>query len=365
MITQLFKKIIAKSWEFSARKKLKQKFELYGTYKTKYSWEKFERLNEHYELFRPFGYKINPEWYKYFTLVRQEENPAYLPEDIWHLRIEPVLNNRAYNKAFNDKNLFNLTGYKHLFPKSFLHIIDGIFYSPDYLRIEKQEAAKMIPFHSPFVAKIATDSGGGKGVRFYDPITNPATLENILSDLGKNVVIQEVVKQHSWYEKFNKDSINTIRVVTYRSVYDEKVHVLHALLRMGKKGSKVDNQSSGGIAIGINYDGKLNKWGCDKMSNKYYKVNDLVLKDIDPIPDYANLKAICVEIAEKRFFERVLVFDTWRDVENRVRLTEINNINIGIEDLQKNNGPFLGEFTEEIVNYCSSHPRSYCFDYVL
>ena len=42
---------------------------------------------------------------------------------------------------------------------------------------------------------------------------------------------------------------------------------------------------------------------------------------------------------------------------------EINNINIGIEDLQKNNGPMFGEFTEEVIDFCSKNKRSYCFDF--
>jgi len=42
---------------------------------------------------------------------------------------------------------------------------------------------------------------------------------------------------------------------------------------------------------------------------------------------------------------------------------EINNINIGIEDLQKNNGPFLREFTEEVLRYCKNHSRSFVIDF--
>lgn len=365
MVKNLFKNIVVKSWEYSAKRNLRNKFNLYGQYKKLYRWHEYKLLKEHCLLFKPLKFKVNKEWYKYITLIRQEENPAYVPEDIWHLRIEPVLNIRAYNKAFNDKNLFNLTDYHYLFPKPYLHIIEGIFYNPNYQRINKSKAEQMIPSVLPFVAKNTIDSGGGKGVIFYDPNENKISLDVIINNHGNNVIIQEFVKQHPWFEKFNKDSLNTIRVVTYRSVKDENIYILQTLLRMGKKGKRVDNQSSGGIACGINENGKLNAWGCDKLSIRYYENNGVIFKEVEPIPDFELLKDTCIKIAEKRFYERVLVFDTWRDTENNIRLTEINNINIGIEDLQKNNGPLLGDFTKEIIDFCANNSRSYCFDFKL
>ncbi len=365
MVTKLYKQLLVYSWESAAKRSLRRKFRLYGPYKKLYRWGKFKYLKDHITVFKPLKQRINTEWYKYFTLVRQEENPLYLPEDIWHLYIEPALNNKSYNKAFNDKNLLNLAQYADLFPKVILHIIEGICYSADYCRLSFSDATQLLPHDRPFVAKNSIDSGGGKGVRFYDPTMNKITIDDIIKTHGNNVVLQEEEKQHPWFERFNKDSINTIRVTTYRSIRDEKVNVLQMLFRIGKKGSKVDNQSSGGIACGIDDSGKLNTWGCDKLSNKFHEINGIQLSELNIIPDIELVKSTCIEIAKKRFYERVLVFDTWRDQTNKIRLTEINNVNIGIEDLQKNNGPLLGAYTEEVVNWCASKPRSFSFDFLL
>lgn len=363
MVNDFIKIILVKGWSFSAKWNLRNKFKLYGNYKEIYSWGKYNRIKEHKELFKPFGCSVNPEWYRYFTLVRQEEDPRYLPEDIWHLQIEPVLNQRSYAKAYNDKNLFHTLVEKSLFPHAYLHLIMGICYNTDFLRISNYEALESIPKDKPFVVKKAIDSGGGKGVTFFNSKSSITDIQDLIIKHGKNLVIQEKVVQHEWFRKFNPTSINTIRVVTYRSVHDERVHILQMVLRVGKKDMQVDNQSSGGIAIGIDKNGKLNKWGCDKLSQRFTMVNGIDLSTTEVIPQFESLKETCINIAKRRFHERVLVFDTWRDENNNIRLLEINNINIGIEDLQKNNGPLFGQFTEEVIEYCSKNKKFYCFDF--
>lgn len=359
------KKILSSGWDYLVKKRLNDKFKLYGPYKQMYTWPKYELLNDHLTLYKRHGFNVNPEWFRYFTLIRQEENILYLPEDIWHMRLEPVLNQRSFAKAFNDKNLFHITNNKELFPISYVHVIQGVCYDPGFNVIHKSNLLDLLPENRPFVIKKSLDTGGGKGVKLYKNKRELSSSDIIYALHGQNFVIQEHVIQHPWFQKFNATSVNTIRVVTYRSVKDESVHVLQTLLRVGKPGSFVDNQSSGGIAVGIDATGKLNHWGTDKLSERFTKIDEVNLEDVIIIPEFDLLLETCKNIAKKRFHERVLVFDTWRDCDNKVRLLEINNINIGIEDLQKNNGPMLGAFTEEILDYCSKHPRSFCFDFEL
>jgi len=363
MVNNTIKKIVARAWENRAYEGYRSKLKLYGNYKEIYSWPAFEFLKQHIELFKPLKKRINTEWYRYFTLVRQAENPAYLPEDIWHICMEPVLNHRSFAKAFNDKNYFHLHAYKSLLPFAYFHVIDGVFYNSYFQPVSFEKALEMIPSNAPVVLKKSLDTGGGKGVSFYSSKELIKDANAIIAIHGGNFVAQEHVKQHDWFARFNHTSVNTIRVVTYRSVADEKVYVIQALLRVGKKGMLVDNQSSGGVAVGIDKNGFLNSWGCDKLSNRFDSINDIQLSSVGQIPDFELLKSTCIEIAKTRFHERVLVFDTWRDEQNNMRLLEINNINIGIEDLQKNNGPMFGDFTNEVIDYCAKNKRTYCFDF--
>ncbi len=356
------KKLLAFVWKYKIKRQIKIKIKLYGNFKELYSWEEYKKIDEHVKIFGKLG-KVHLDWYKYFTLVRQMEDPKYLPEDMWHVDIEPKLNNKSYAKAYNDKNLFDIHIPLKYLPKTIIHCIAGVLYDENYNAINKKDFQDIMIKYNNFVVKKSIDSGGGKGIKLYNSFIE---IDQLIKNHGKDFIIQERAVQAKWFARFNPASINTIRIMTYRSVIDERIHVIQALFRMGKSDSFVDNQSSGGIACGIDLDtGKLNEWGSDKLSLKFLENNGVIFKDCGVVPNFDQLKTECIEIAKKRFHERFLVFDTWQDIDGNIRLMEINNVNIGIEDLQKNNGPLLGEFTEEIIDYCTKASTNYSFDFEL
>lgn len=59
-----------------------------------------------------------------------------------------------------------------------------------------------------------------------------------------NFVIQRILKQHIFLNRFNKKALNTIRVLSF--LYNGQVHILSAFLRIGGENSRLDNVSSGG-----------------------------------------------------------------------------------------------------------------------
>lgn len=75
-------------------------------------------------------------------------------------------------------------------------------------------------------------------------------------------IAQETIKQHEDMSRLHPASINSIRLVTVRGLNDGKIYVLPSILRIGTKGSIVDNTSQGGIAIGFNNEtGLLKEYG--------------------------------------------------------------------------------------------------------
>lgn len=363
MLNRYAKKAIAKAWEYVAYRNCINKLKLYGKYNTMYEWNEYKRIEEHKRLFAPLTKKVSTEWYKYFTLIRQEEDVNYIPEDLWHIKIEPVLNNKYYMTANNDKNLFHFSCLKPYLPQAFLHVIMGICYKQDLAYIKADQAFSIIPDNTPLIVKKSIDTGGGKGVVYYDNKSQLGNISELKNKHGQDFVVQQFEEQHPWFARFNHTSVNTIRVMTYRSVKTEEIIAIQSLLRVGKPGSVMDNQSSGGVAVGINKTGEVNNWGSDKLSNKFLKIGDVNLSDVGIIPKLEETKALCIELAKQRPYERVLVFDTWRDKYDRIRIMEVNNVNIGIEDLQKNNGALFGAYTSEVIDYCASNPKFYCFSF--
>ena len=73
---------------------------------------------------------------------------------------------------------------------------------------------------------------------------------------------QEVVKQHPDMALLHPQSVNSMRIVTVRSVNDGVIRVWPSILRMGTGNNIVDNTSQGGVYAGIDFDTcRLKKWG--------------------------------------------------------------------------------------------------------
>lgn len=92
---------------------------------------------------------------------------------------------------------------------------------------------------------------------------------------GAEYLFQEVVEQHADMKRLYPGSINTMRLVTVRSLKDNQLHVMPSILRVGANGSYVDNTSQGGFAIGFDLsNGRLHEFGFQKpqfgfKSNKH------------------------------------------------------------------------------------------------
>lgn len=64
-------------------------------------------------------------------------------------------------------------------------------------------------------------------------------------------LIQEFVEQHTEMSRLHPQSVNTIRLLTVRSLKDGQIYVMPSILRIGTGDSIVDNTSQGGLAVGI------------------------------------------------------------------------------------------------------------------
>jgi Sugar-transfer associated ATP-grasp len=94
--------------------------------------------------------------------------------------------------------------------------------------------------------------------------------ENLLSN---SYVIQEGLKQHPDMDAIYSGSINTCRIIT--RVMNGEPEILFSMLRMGQKGSEVDNASQGGLYCKIDKDsGQLGDFAYSNDRQKYYHHTD-------------------------------------------------------------------------------------------
>ena len=327
--------------------------------------------SEYQNYWKSKGLKAKTQYYDLYSNISMNIGPYYVPENLYYSHFEPALNNKAMLKTYSNKNLYQLIyDNKKLFPQVYARAINGSFYSSNYQHLK--EIKKLIEEHNPnsFIIKIALDSGGGRGVELFTKKNNQyigsngITFDenNLLKDYGSDFIIQEYIAQHSFFKQFNESSVNTIRVFTYRSVKTEEIHILHSILRIGKPGSIVDNQASGGMSCGIK-NKTLNSFAVDKNGIRFTEINGYKFNEQAQIPYFEEVLTCAKNIAAQNHYARLLGLDFCIDQTNNIRLLEVNNSNNEINFYQMNNGPLFGEFTNEIVDWCSSHPKTICIDF--
>ena len=105
----------------------------------------------------------------------------------------------------------------------------------------------------------------GQCASFAKKIRNYSQLEGWLPLMKQKggYIFQDLILQNSKMNQLNPESVSTLRIVTTKK--GTEVSVLSSLLRVGtKKSGNVDNWAAGGLAIGINSDGRLKKYGLYK-----------------------------------------------------------------------------------------------------
>jgi hypothetical protein len=311
-----------------------------------------ERLAQNYYK-EKIGQKINLKWHKYYYTVNNMFTHKYIPLELYYTKVVSTLNDRTLSKAYADKNVTNYLFPHVLQPITILKNMNGFYYI-DEKQISKNEAITTCSNLADAVIKQAMDSAQGKSIiRFSSSkgITshNSMSIEKLLELYGKNFIVQRAVTQHPIFASLNSTSLNTVRLTTYRR--EEDVVVLSSLVRMGKKGSKIDNVSAGGLFCGINQDGFLSKYAYSLKPTRSYDKNELNIEfNKIAIPSYSQIieKAKLMHLSLP--YTKIVGWDFTVNNNNEVVLIELNLHSPGVYQLT---GPALGNYTDEILEMIS------------
>ncbi|RPI79454.1 MAG: hypothetical protein EHM45_02880 [Desulfobacteraceae bacterium] len=312
-----------------------------------------------------------------FASIFNSANEDFVPEDLYYNRVEPVLNRKSFALAYADKNFYEryLSEYRHLFPVTWLRGINGSLFDASFAALpDAGPVLRTMSVDSEYILKPASETSGGRKVnkvrkcsRRFRINEMDLSLEEMSGYLREqyqnNFVLQDKISSHPFFSAFNPDSLNTVRIFTYRSIRDELVHPLQAVLRFGRPGNLVDNQAAGGRTYGISTSGSLNRFAIDKWGRRYEAEANHKEMMAFPVPGLTQMKQIAADIAEKYLFHRLLGFDFCYSDKNEVKLLEINCKNIEINFLQMNNGPLFGSFTDEVIEYCSKNKKVVALDF--
>lgn len=288
-----------------------------------------------------------------------------VPADTARQYIEPILNYGDCEKFYSDKNSFGLFINPNDMPKTLFRSIGYKLYDGDYNAVAPDNLNQCFDGVSKIIVKPAKDLGG-HGIMFFERNDGGffntkgqlLTIELLEQTYKTEFLIQECFVQSDYIAQFNPTSVNTIRVNTYRDVKTGEIHILGAALRIGAKGSKVDNATSGGVIIGIDDNGTLKKCVYDKYGRKYTYYNDIDFsKQEFTIPHFNEVKAFARKITTRLPHMRLLALDIVLDSSNIPKLIEVNCNNFSEKFLQLTKQPVFGEHTNDIIDYCVEHKK--------
>jgi hypothetical protein len=308
---------------------------------------------------------------KYWNLLYQNINGIisknYIPESIYYFEIEPRMNNLMMRLAYSDKNTYDRLKSKsglYILPETFCHNIRGINYNSLFQRCEIVDLQKELR-PGKYIIKPSLDSGGGKNIGVFDYCSDGITfyqnnkrplfvkgLDDIMAIYNRDFVVQIYLQQHKYFQQLNSSSVNTMRVMTYRSVIDDKIHILHRIMKVGQRDYFTDNEWTGSNTIGVNSEGDLNSFAVNKYGVKTEIVNGIRLTGLSPNPFVKKVDRAAIEIASNIFYSRLLGIDFAINEEGEVVFIEVNHGYNGINFFQYNNGPLFGDFTDEVIEFC-------------
>lgn len=307
-----------------------------------------------------FGQKPTEYGFKAFNSY-MNGNIDFVPNDIGRNFIEPILTPEEYQPFYNDKNSFGLFINKEWMPKTFFRSMKGMLYNGDYEPVKSEDFLKLFEGVDKLVVKPAKDMGGkgvtlftrnNKGI-FTDNKGKELNLEYLEKTYNTEYLIQECIKQSEYMAQFNPTSVNTLRIAVYRDVKTGALEVIGAVIRIGGKGSFVDNICSGGSFIYVDNNGKLSNFACNEHGNTYKIHNGIDFeKNEFVIPDFEKIKQFVFEVAKRMPHMNLFANDVAIDENGSPKLIEVNTIMFSYWLYQFFGKPVFGEHTDEIIEYC-------------
>lgn len=312
---------------------------------------------------------VTPYSYRIFSKYIGKDINIY-PLETGVNYIERFLNPTEYKAAYRDKNIFDkLFGIENTLG-AILRRINGVFYTSEYLPIENFNNQKMFDLLSDYdkvVVKKSVDTSSGRGVylfkkdekgfwKYKDKYLSIELLNEF--DL-RDIVFQECWQQSKELSFFNDSSVNTIRVFAYRSVYTGEIHIMSAVIKIGAKGSFIDNAHGGGKFLGINEKGTIIGKPTDCWGTQSETFNGIdFVNNTYQIPNWGGVCDFVKEQSKKIFHHHMLAFDIVLDTNNKPFICEVNVNSFSGWFFQYVSSTVFSKYTDEVIKYCKEKKSS-------
>jgi Sugar-transfer associated ATP-grasp len=255
-------------------------------------------------------------------------------------------NKVQYTPLFDNKYIFKimLKGFDLPQPKYITAI------GQNYPIKKYEQFEKFLAKHTSSIVLKPLDGSGGQGIfvlsfknhQYYilDDACSAKEIWSRIREGRKPYLVEEHVEQIALMSNMHPQSLNTLRIVTIKAK-DLKWHLVGTWMRIGQGKAQVDNLGAGGIALGIDLNGKIYyafDWHA-KMEISSHPDTGLKLIGID-IPLYHEAIELALKASEKFGFMGTVGWDIGLSLRGPVIIE--GNIFYDVEYWQHGNlGPFI------------------------
>lgn len=310
-----------------------------------YVGSKKEYIEEVLPYWEKYGYKPEMYWYQYYNKLQKKFNPRVIPGDLFQQEIMPYLNDMTYhvtlgNKIYSDEILYDLNK-----AKTIIKYVNGFLMNDREKFIDKSDIELILKDYDRIIIK-PMDGEKGYGVEILDLKNDYSkSINNIYSRLdNQQFLIQEVIKQSQQLMKFNSSSVNTLRVISL--LINNRVEILSSIIRVGAKGSLVDNYHQGGDTRPVDANGVLKGYlmrpdgfydvdiDGNKIQNEKIIGYEKVINEIKRVhPRFPHARWMGWDFAIDENYEPVFI-----------------EVNIFAGDNQREDGPMFAHVTDELLD---------------
>ena len=290
-------------------------------------------------------YRPQKYWYQYYGNRLQKFDPKIIPMDLFQNEIMPYLNNFLLQDAIENKCYFDCIMGDINKAKEVVKHINGLLLDANNKLISFSDLESILKNYKQLIIK-PIDGEKGHGIKKLYLDKDYLSVIKEIKERMKNeeFIIQEIIDQSPQLNSFNESSVNTRRVLSL--LMKDRVEILSAIVRVGSKGSEVDNYSQGGDCRPI--DIKTNKLkGYMMKGDRFFNQDsqgkeigepkilgfDKVIETVKKIhPRVPHLRWVGWDIAIDKNLEPVFI--------------ELNGL---AGENQSEDGPIFGDITDEFL----------------
>ncbi len=281
----------------------------------------------------------------------------YFPPNVHACDVVPRANVGNRMLAFGDKNMCDFLFPGENIVHSLLKNMNGYYYFEGN-PVSEEEAVALCGNLDRVIIKPSTQ-GAGRGVLLFsskEGVTDLSgkTVSQLFKEYKKNFLVQEWIRQHKDLAALNSSSVNTIRILSYRSRME--ILIILSILRIGRSGSVIDNQCAGGIAATIQKDGTLEAvaYGGYEQDDVRKSDSGIVLDGYE-VPSYDKAVEMVKRMHLRLPFFDMVAWDVAIQEDGEPVLIEFNT-SPGL--FEENILSAYGEYTERILKELWPRPNT-------